>query len=533
MNTLQINTRVRRLVNYIQDIEGGLVQIPAFQRDFIWTNKNKLELFDSLKRGYPIGSILFWQPKENYGENEKIGPYTVPSKRKNKDFFYILDGFQRLSTVFGCLINPYKTKLECDKQVWKKEFQICYDLAKEEFFIPRGSSLEPFQAPLYEIIDSRVSYYFEKKLRANEGRFSEEEIALFMERNAELGSRLTDYLLPSIDIIGGEIEEAVDIFSRVNSMGTQISNDWRVSALAYKDGFRLGSLIDNLFEDLEMYNFKEIKRELILQCIINSFGKVFFDQSKKLGELAKRDDFEDVSLKTIQSIKKAIKFLFDELLVIDSKLLPYNNQLIFITDFFNQIEAPSIAQLQELKKWFWITTYSNYFTIYSLSKQREAYSYFQKFIKGEVESPVYNDKPDLPFLVADFPTKIYFKSVRATALVLFLLNQNKHHDSLKPEKIEGLKLYYLFSDTKDDNGNFPPESSVPMINILSEDSEKMKDASSYFTNYKPEYEKLFLTKKMKELFENGKKKEILSLRKSLIIDAERNFVNSLGLKYEI
>ncbi len=56
---LQINTRVRRLIHYIGDLESGLLQIPVFQRDFIWTNKSKLDLFDSLKHGYPIGSIYF------------------------------------------------------------------------------------------------------------------------------------------------------------------------------------------------------------------------------------------------------------------------------------------------------------------------------------------------------------------------------------------------------------------------------------------------------------------------------------------
>ena len=62
MSNLQINTRVRRLFNYLNDFEDGKIQIPPFQRDFVWTNDKKLELLDSLKNGYPIGSVLFWQP---------------------------------------------------------------------------------------------------------------------------------------------------------------------------------------------------------------------------------------------------------------------------------------------------------------------------------------------------------------------------------------------------------------------------------------------------------------------------------------
>jgi uncharacterized protein with ParB-like and HNH nuclease domain len=65
MNDKQhIQTRVRRLIRYIEDMEKGLIQIPAFQRDFVWSNNDRKDLFDSLKKGYPIGSIIFWKPLE-------------------------------------------------------------------------------------------------------------------------------------------------------------------------------------------------------------------------------------------------------------------------------------------------------------------------------------------------------------------------------------------------------------------------------------------------------------------------------------
>ena len=63
MSNLQINTRVRRLFYYLEDFEKGLIRIPLFQRDSVWNDKKKLELFDSIKKGYPIGSVLFWRPE--------------------------------------------------------------------------------------------------------------------------------------------------------------------------------------------------------------------------------------------------------------------------------------------------------------------------------------------------------------------------------------------------------------------------------------------------------------------------------------
>ena len=122
----------------------------------------------------------------------------------------------------------------------------------------------------------------------------------------------------------------------------------------------------------------------VLQCITNSFGKVYFDQSKiELLIKQQKDNFIVVARNSIESVKKAVQFLFEELLVMEGKLLPYGIQLIFITDFFNQVKNPTENQLKKLKTWFWITTYASYFTMYSLSKQREAYYQFQKFLKDE------------------------------------------------------------------------------------------------------------------------------------------------------
>lgn len=35
--------------------------LPAIQREFVWGTDRICKLFDSLMRGYPFGSFLFWQ----------------------------------------------------------------------------------------------------------------------------------------------------------------------------------------------------------------------------------------------------------------------------------------------------------------------------------------------------------------------------------------------------------------------------------------------------------------------------------------
>ena len=123
MSSLQINTRVRRLFQYLDDFDKGKIQVPPFQRDFVWSNDKKLDLMDSLKKGFPIGSVLFWQPDSENSFNilddeiQSIGSYVLPNDIH--DFYFILDGIQRLSTLFGCFTDPKKILIRNDSE-WKR-----------------------------------------------------------------------------------------------------------------------------------------------------------------------------------------------------------------------------------------------------------------------------------------------------------------------------------------------------------------------------------------------------------------------------
>lgn len=522
---LKITTRVRRLTDYISDIENGLLQVPGFQRDFVWTIGNMIELFNSLKMGYPIGTLLLWKPDRSYGENNKIGPYVIPQITDN--FFYILDGFQRINTLFGCLINPTKTSLEIDNHILKN-FRIYYDLSTEEFAQQRGNNLEIYQIPVYKLIDNKETFLWQRQLFNMEDK----EAEVFLERYEQIGNTLLSFYLPSIDINGGTVEEAIDIFWRLNSKGSIISPDWIVSARTYDmdENFRLGTEIDNLLAELKPFNFHGIKREVILQCIQSSFGKIYFEMNTD--EVVKRSDFRENAYLTIESIKKAVKFLYEQLLVVDSKLLPASIQLIFITEFFNRRSIPTRADEVALKRWFWQTSYSNYFTILSPSKRKDAFAHFSEWLNDRVRDPFYNDKPDVPFVVNDFPTKIHFGSVRAKTLILFLLNYANEFQATSYLETYSIDMQYLFYDVRNEKGDYFPGSVVPTLTTDTRLYSKMIDFSNYLGQKDSSLVRLFITQEMVELYLQGKKMEIIELRRELIMNEERKFVEGLRMIYD-
>lgn len=527
-NQIKIVPKVSRLIHLIDRMEKGEVKIPSFQRDYVWTKKQREELFESIQLEYPIGTILLWRPEKDFNIKHQLGPVTV--NKTGRDFFYILDGFQRLSTLYGCLINPEKTENDIDEDL-RKEFSLYYDLENEEFNSPRSEPIDLTNIPVYLLIDTFGYLDFSEKLRQT---YSDKHYANeLIERGRKLSSTLIDYDITYVEIYGGDIEKAVNIFSRVNSTGTPISKDWMVSALTSNESkdFNLGELIENLLDDLTLYNFQDLKREVILQCIESAFGKLYYDVA--IEDLIKRKDFIEKAKKTIESIKEAVKFLFEELYVLERKLLPYNNQLVFITYFFNEVDKNAIiypSQIKELKKWFWITSYANYFTIYSISKRRKAFEQFKLFVAGRLKNPVFNDKPTDKFSVADFPEKIFFGSVRSNALVLFMINYAYDFQKNNAQEIDGINLDYLFA------GNKSPENCIPTVKHNSSEKNnflpigKHKNLSFLLEpkHFKPVLVKLFLDERMRK----ATIEEILGIRQNLIIYEESYFVaGELDLYY--
>jgi hypothetical protein len=367
-----------------------------------------------------------------------------------------------------------------------------------------------------------------------------------------------------IEIEGGTIQDAVEIFSRINSSGSKMSADWMAGALTHNENldFNLGKSINQLLEALKIYNFGDLKRDVILQCIQNSYDKIYFDykiedlikDKDKVKDQEKKKRFIEKTRQTVKHIEQAVQFLFEELLVIDRRLLPYNNQLIFITYFFQENKTPSRAQLDKLKEWFWITTYSNYFTIYSLSKIRLAYNQFRDFVHGKTDNPVFNDQlekrwADLKkdtlhfnskltprFETAPFPKTILLGSVRCCALLLFLLNYANDFQPVQANEVDGLYLTYLFADSKDDSGSFLSEAAIPMMNYVQNNPfKKSIDRSFLLKKYEDQYSKYFITERMsKEYLENSfnnGQSFVLNRRKNSIMLSEKHFVEKMDLSY--
>lgn len=419
---LLIRTGNRTLTSLLQYIKQGSIQVPQFQRGFIWERDNVKKLFDSINKGYPVGTVFLWKPEDkSEGVTEsKLGAYTIPNNSQQE--YYVLDGYQRLSTLFNCLMNQENTELSFDSTYWNKYFNLYYDANVNEF-IYIGKKPEYYQFPLQVML---VASDFRKYSREHLEKecTDEKELDRILNNADGFCSRLLDYNITCTEIENANINQAADIFSRINKEGTKVSIDWMIHALSYDkaSGFNLAKTTDELLEYLQAYHFEDISRNAIFRCFQSSFdNKLYFDQDK-IETLARQKNFKEIiENQSVPAIKKAVRFLYEDLHVLDRKLLPYPIQLVFCMDFFRRLSSPTIEQQQWLKKWFWKTTYTGFFTNGSLSVQRNEYKEFVNYLEtGSYKEGNYSE---LLFPVTtSMPEELNMRGVRSCALALFVIN---------------------------------------------------------------------------------------------------------------
>jgi hypothetical protein len=108
----------------ISSILSGKLRIPSFQRGFVWDADRVSHLMDSIYKGFPFGSLLFWRTRTALQIERKLGPFPLPARDPDYPIDYILDGQQRATSIFGV----FQTELTAPNGEDTSPFEIYFDL---------------------------------------------------------------------------------------------------------------------------------------------------------------------------------------------------------------------------------------------------------------------------------------------------------------------------------------------------------------------------------------------------------------------
>lgn len=452
---ISLQTKSYLLRQAVNDILDGRIAIPAFQRNFEWTEDKVRYLFDSIRKGFPIGSILLWEPDmelplRGFMTNKLIPEYSAVSKSL-RNVTYILDGRQRLTAFYGC-ISPITNK--------DIRFNLRYNLKSQEFEHPKDpNNLSILVSDIYntmKLIDIMQSLSLEFKSDVN--------LPDYLNRAKELNSILQEYQIVIITLSRCTLKQAGEVFSRINSAGTDINMASMWQAISYSGSDKL--LVDDIAEiktKLVNYSYKTIDDKDILNCYFNLAEKDYYEYSQKTSpEEIKRLNLTQYSDRLMDVVVRTCEFLRYDCLVFDSKWLPYKKQFILLTYFFNKFDRPSPGQIQELRKWFFYTTATLAFQNSSMSNVRYLFNAFKSYVRGDALEPIiYEDF----YLKNDYNFRMSGQSAKSCFLVLSLTwNYLNNSDGIKADDFSLIHI----KGTKTENYfvTFDPVEKSEITDIL-------------------------------------------------------------------
>lgn len=315
----------------VQYAGEGSIRVPTFQRQFVWGAKDVRDLFDSLYRGFPVGTLLLWRQEAPAG-TVALGPIELQVS-KNSNAFWVVDGQQRITSLFAALSPNHKGVDE--------RFEIYFDLATEKFINSRHGAASPRSIPVREALETRTLLNW---LRRNGDQLEADDLDL-AER---LVGALRDYRVPAYIVFGNNQALLREVFDRVNSAGKPISRAQVFHALFA--GNEEPSSPASVVRELRRLGFGDLEESRIVQSMLAlRGGDVQRDIRSEFGE---NEDPADWFYQTEQALSRSIEFLKSEG-VWHLLLVPNTLPIPVLAVFFHIHPDPEPWILRLLVRWLW------------------------------------------------------------------------------------------------------------------------------------------------------------------------------------
>lgn len=250
----------RSLPDVLSDIMSGKIQLPDFQRGWIWDDNHVRSLLASVARSFPIGAVMLLETGGDVRFQIRPIEHVTFDKNIPEAESLILDGQQRLTTLTQVLKidRPVKTRNSKGRAIERFYY---FDIAKilagediEEAIVAvesdrkiksnfgkdiildlstRQLECQNFYFPCTEIINSDK---WEESLQ----EFAQEKFQDYMKFRKQILNTFRTYQLPIIELKRETTREAVClVFEKVNTGGVPLSVFELITATYAADAYNL------------------------------------------------------------------------------------------------------------------------------------------------------------------------------------------------------------------------------------------------------------------------------------------------------
>lgn len=342
------NITIRELLDQVQ---RGQIRIPAFQRGFVWEPDRVAYLMDSIFKRYPFGSLLFWRTKQKLNVERDLGPFRLPDPKADYPIDYVLDGQQRVTSIFGV----FQTELPMELPVnWE---DIYFDLeadenAQDPQFVALSADEVDFKRhfPLNTIFDTAAYRKATKDFDDETAKRIDDMQAVFKETQIPVQLSSTD-----------DKATVAIIFERVNRQGVPLDTLQLLSAWTWSEDFQLQEQFGDLREQLSPFGFAQVGDDtnLLLRCSAAVLvGDAAPESLMTLNGQTVRENFN----KILNGVMGAVDYLRANLNAFSLDNLFFPTVLVPLSVFFavegNEEMKYTNDQRAVINRWFWRSAFS-------------------------------------------------------------------------------------------------------------------------------------------------------------------------------
>jgi hypothetical protein len=206
-------------------VKSKEIAIPEIQRPFVWDSSQVRDLLDSLYKGYPVGYLISWN-----NPTVRLKDGGLASGKR-----ILIDGQQRVTALMAALLgitiinkNYEITRIKIAFNPIEEKFEVLNPIIqKSKEWIPDISALFSPDVHLLNIVD---------EFQQRNPDTDRNDIFNVFDRLIKISNNMVGIIELSNEL---DIETVTEIFIRVNSQGTQLSQaDFAMSKIAANETYQ-------------------------------------------------------------------------------------------------------------------------------------------------------------------------------------------------------------------------------------------------------------------------------------------------------
>lgn len=395
MQQSKIKVQPAELADLTISMRSGKLQVPRFQRDFVWPLSKTRRLLDSMYKEWPIGTLFLWRaPADMPALFRPLSKHGIPDPPPGTEVSYILDGQQRLASLFFtingrkwgsrdygriCLDLETATKFEQNEDEGFEEDIFVYHTPDGHRYVSVPDLVGPDTLMIFKNIPEEWQMAFNKA-----------------------SNLFKTYPFSVVWIQGQNLGDAIEIFQRINQAGKRLSRYDLVCANVWTEDFDFRKRVKDVNQIFRQQGFGDLHETIYTQ----SFALVLEDQCTTAAELSlKTDEIREVWDGVVRALQLAVDFVTRNLGVKRYSFLPYRGILAVLAYYFYHLDSSALSaqQRETLWSWFWQVTLSERYSSTSPSRMAEDAAQMRELIDG---------KP----VAFNFPSKVTADAVRRTRM---------------------------------------------------------------------------------------------------------------------